>query len=164
MITSESAFRNFQYLFRSDPVAEAAPPPLSLDELHAAQGGDRVDVVKIDIEGMELAALRSAEGLLAQRPLLYLEISSEHLARHGVKPAELQALLRGRRYHFFRNVGERNSGHNGFILNALDFAFRRRIVFRPPRDPARPSSAGPGHRTRADRISAGGMLKLTPHC
>ena len=76
--------------------------------------------MKIDIEGMELVALRSAPGLLAQRPLLYLEISSEHLARHGARPAELEALLRGHGYRFFRNVGERNSGHDGFTLHALD--------------------------------------------
>jgi FkbM family methyltransferase len=106
--------------FQSDPAAQAGPPSLNLDELHAAQGGGRVDVVKIDIEGMELAALRSARGLLAQRPLFYVEISSEHLARHGAEPAELEALLRGHRYRFFRNVGERNSGHDGFILHALD--------------------------------------------
>jgi len=106
--------------FQSDPAAKAARSSLSLDELHAAKGGSRVDVVKIDIEGMELAALRSARGLLAQRPLLYLEISGEHLARHGDKPAELEALLRGHRYRFFRNVGERNSSHDGFVLHALD--------------------------------------------
>jgi hypothetical protein len=69
---------------------------------------------------MELAALRSAQDLLGQRPLLYVEISSEHLARHGAKPADVEALLRGHGYHFFRNVGERNSSHDDFILHALD--------------------------------------------
>jgi FkbM family methyltransferase len=105
--------------FKSDPAAKLAPSSVSLDELHAAQGGGRVDVVKIDVEGMELAALRTAEELLAQRPLLYLEVSTEHLARHGSSPAELEALLRGNRYRFFCNVGERNSGHDRFILHAV---------------------------------------------
>ena len=106
--------------FKSDPAAKSAPSSVSLDELHAAQGGGRADVVKIDIEGMELAALRTAHELLAQRPLLYLEISTEHLARHGAAPGELEALLRGNGYRFFRNVGERNSGHDRFILRAVD--------------------------------------------
>jgi hypothetical protein len=106
--------------FQSDPATTEAPPRLSLDGLHAAEGGGRVDVIKIDIEGMELAALRTAQKLLAQRPLLYLEISTEHLARHDAAPAELEALLRGCGYRFFRNVGERNSDHDRFILRAVD--------------------------------------------
>ena len=77
-------------------------------------------MIKIDVEGMELAALRTAEKLLAQRPMLYLEISAEHLARHGASPTEVEALLRGCGYRFFRNVGERNSSHDGFILRALE--------------------------------------------
>lgn len=93
---------------------------MGLDQLHAAQGGGRVDMIKIDVEGMELAALRTGEQLLAQRPMLYLEISAEHLARHGASPTEVEALLRGCGYRFFRNVGERNSSHDGFILRALE--------------------------------------------
>jgi hypothetical protein len=69
---------------------------------------------------MELAALRTGRELLAQRPLLYVEIAAQHLARHGATLAELEALLRGHQYRFFRNVGERNSGHDRFILQALD--------------------------------------------
>jgi hypothetical protein len=106
--------------FESDPAIKGGPPALGLDQLHAAEGGGRVDVIKIDIEGMELAALRTAQELLAQRPVLYLEISAEHLARHGATPAEVEALLRDRGYRFFRNMGERNSSHDGFILHALD--------------------------------------------
>jgi FkbM family methyltransferase len=106
--------------FKSEPAAKSARSSLSLDELHAAQGCGRVDVVKIDIEGMELAALRAAHELLAQRPLLYLEVSTEHLARHGGAPSELEALLCDKGYRFFRNVGERNSGHDRFIMHALD--------------------------------------------
>lgn len=48
--------------FRSDPAAQSGPPSVSLNALHDAQGGGRVDLVKIDIEGMELAALRSGAG------------------------------------------------------------------------------------------------------
>jgi FkbM family methyltransferase len=106
--------------FEPDPSLEEGPPALGLDELYAAQGAGRVDVIKIDIEGMELAALRTAQALLAERPLLYMEISAEHLARHGASPAGVEALLRSRGYRFFRNVGERNSSHDGFSLRALD--------------------------------------------
>ena len=106
--------------FGPDPTITEGSPALGLDQLHAGQGGGRVDMIKIDVEGMELAALRTAEKLLAQRPMLYLEISAEHLARHGASPTEVEALLRGCGYRFFRNVGERNSSHDGFILRALE--------------------------------------------
>ena len=106
--------------FESDPAIKEGPPTLGLDQLHAAQGGGGVDMIKIDVEGMEFAALRTAEKLLAQRPLLYLEISAQHLARHGAALADVEALLRGHGYRFFRNVGERNSNHDGFILRALE--------------------------------------------
>jgi FkbM family methyltransferase len=106
--------------FESDLTIKDGPPALGLDQLYAAEGGGRVDVIKIDIEGMEFAALRTAQELLAQRPVLYLEISAEHLARHGATLAEVEALLRDRGYRFFRNMGERNSSHDGFILQMLD--------------------------------------------
>ena len=106
--------------FEPDPAIKEGPPALGLDQLHAAQGGGRVDMIKIDIEGMELAALRTAEALLAQRPMLYLEISAQQLARHGAALADVEALLRGCGYRFFRNVGERNSSHDGFILHAIE--------------------------------------------
>ena len=105
--------------FESDPAVKEGPPVLGLDQLHAAQGGGRVDMIKIDVEGMDLTALRTAEKLLAQRPLLYLEISAQQLARHGAALADVEALLRGCGYRFFRNVGERNASHDGFILRAL---------------------------------------------
>jgi FkbM family methyltransferase len=106
--------------FESDPGINEGPPTLGLDQLHRSHGGGRVDVIKIDIEGMELAALHTAQELLVQRPLLYLEISTEHLARHGATLADVEALLRGHCYRFFRNVGERNSSHDSFIVRALD--------------------------------------------
>ena len=104
---------------------------------------------------MELAALRTAQKLLAQRPLLYLEICGEHLARYGAAPAELEALLKGYGYRFFRNVGERNSGHDSFILHAVNSLAEGGSFFRPARNPRRPSAASPCRRPCGRRRHGG---------
>jgi FkbM family methyltransferase len=60
-----------------------------------------VDVVKLDVEGAELAALRGMEGFLngAQPPrALFLECNPVLLARAGSSPDELVAWLHARSY------------------------------------------------------------------
>ena len=57
-------------------------------------GLDRVDLVKLDVEGAELRALRGAARLLAaHRPILLLELEPGHLAQQGASVAELETLL-----------------------------------------------------------------------
>jgi FkbM family methyltransferase len=64
----------------------------TLDVLTA--GLDRVDLVKLDVEGAELRALRGAERLLAEgRPVLLIELEPDHLARQGGSVAQLETLL-----------------------------------------------------------------------
>lgn len=50
---------------------------ITLDSL-ADEAGCCPDLLKIDVEGHEEAAIRGASGLLRQRPTVLLEISSEH--------------------------------------------------------------------------------------
>ncbi len=54
-----------------------------------------IDVLKLDIEGGELAALRGAQGLLARRGIktIVTEVVDEHLARSGGSRLELLQLL-----------------------------------------------------------------------
>jgi FkbM family methyltransferase len=92
-----------------------------VDDLHACFGGGRkAAVIKIDVEGMELAVLRSATRTIERdRPILYVEIAVEQMARYAVAPSEIDTFLRGRDYRIFRNVGERNSTNDTFELVEL---------------------------------------------
>ena len=92
-------------------------PAISLDNLVAAYYAPRV--VKIDLEGLEVAALREAPMLLALRPILYVEASVEHLKRYGTSLEELDELLQEYGYRLFRNVGARNGSHDDFFVQEL---------------------------------------------
>lgn len=54
---------------------------------------EEVDLVKIDIEGYELPALRSAPRLLAARPLILAEYAPKYMRQGGLDPADYLRLL-----------------------------------------------------------------------
>lgn len=65
----------------------------------AILGDRRIDLVKIDIEGREHAALKNAHKLLAQRPIFFLEYASDmSMAGSGVPGSELLKLFTDRGY------------------------------------------------------------------
>jgi len=67
-------------------------PATTLDALTAPL--ERVDLVKLDVEGAELRALQGARRLLTERrPLLVIEFEPGHLARQGASAADVEALL-----------------------------------------------------------------------
>jgi FkbM family methyltransferase len=104
------------------PDAEgAAMSAIVLDDLQdRPEPRRRVAVIKIDVEGMELAVLRSAERTIARdRPVLYVEISIAQMARYGVVLPEVAAFLAPYDYRCFRNIGDRNSTHDAFELVEL---------------------------------------------
>jgi FkbM family methyltransferase len=73
-----------------------------LDDLLAAQGHDRIDVIKLDIEGAEFAALRGAEETVARcRPALLFELSDDALQRQGASAAALLDFLRSYDYRLY---------------------------------------------------------------
>jgi FkbM family methyltransferase len=92
-------------------------PAVGLDDLVAAHYAPRV--VKIDIEGLEVAALREAPMLLAPRPILYVEVAVEQLKRYGTSLEELNELLQENGYRLFRNIGARNGPHDEFFVQEL---------------------------------------------
>lgn len=62
----------------------------TLDRLVASGTIDRVDVMKVDVEGHELAVLEGAENTLKTfRPLVACEFSKEHLGRAGHHPEQV---------------------------------------------------------------------------
>ncbi len=75
----------------------------SLDGLRARGRLDRVDFVKADVEGAELAILRGAQQLLAEcSPTLLLEIEDRHTRRYGHRAADVLAFLTARGYRVRR--------------------------------------------------------------
>lgn len=63
---------------------------------------DRVAVVKLDIEGAEVKALRGAASLIARAsPVFLIEVEPEHLARQGSTVDELTRALRSRGYEAY---------------------------------------------------------------
>jgi FkbM family methyltransferase len=106
--------------FVPDP-GGALIPAVALDDLaDRSIPPHRVAMIKIDVEGMELAVLRSAERTIAHdRPVLYVEISITQMARYGVTLPEVAAFLAPYDYRCFRNIGDRNSTHDAFELVEL---------------------------------------------
>lgn len=78
-------------------------PAVRGDDLLAEAGWERVDFIKLDVEGSEIAALRGLEGVLTRPdapPILY-EMNRSTLAFYGQQPYELWDHLsaRGYRHH-----------------------------------------------------------------
>ena len=75
---------------------------LRLDDVVESAQLKRVDVIKMDIEGAELAALRGAAGTLAQhRPSLLMELSDRALQHQNASSAEVLSLLADYGYDVF---------------------------------------------------------------
>lgn len=68
-----------------------------LDDLISAQGYEHRTprLIKIDIEGFELIALRGAPQTLARCPLLVTEFSPHYMRQGGLEPAAMLHYLRG---------------------------------------------------------------------
>lgn len=86
-----------------DRVAVVSVPVITLDRFAAREHLDRVDVIKLDIEGAECAALRGAAALIrACRPVLIIEVVSAALVANGSTREQLEQVLRELGYDLFR--------------------------------------------------------------
>jgi len=100
----------------------------TLDDI-AGEELERVKLVKLDVEGAELRALRGAEQLIARaRPDFIVELESEHLQRQGASVEAVRALFADAGYVGFA-IGE-------YGLERLDAAWSRsggdpNVVVRP---------------------------------
>ena len=77
-------------------------PVERLDDLLAREGLERVDVLKLDVEGAEAAVLDGAGRTLAQsRPLLLIEVFDDALRAQGSSARELVGRLRALGYRLY---------------------------------------------------------------
>jgi len=90
-------------VFPDAEVSHLTVPASTLDDLVARLAPERVDMIKIDIEGGEIDALRSARGTIARhRPVLVVEYSCINWAQFGASCRDLEALCDGWRYRICR--------------------------------------------------------------
>jgi FkbM family methyltransferase len=101
-------------------VVRIATPDRNTGEAHVAPEGEeakivtldgwaeetsleRVDFVKIDVEGFEMAVLRGAAGVIARfEPVILCEIQELSRSRYGIDPTEPFRFLAERSYRAFR--------------------------------------------------------------
>jgi FkbM family methyltransferase len=75
---------------------------MRLDDLAQSIGIQRVDIIKMDIEGGELGALRGAvDTLRRHHPVLLLELSDRHLRYQNSSSADVLTLLAKYGYHTY---------------------------------------------------------------
>jgi FkbM family methyltransferase len=83
-------------------VAQELVALTTIDAVCAILGLDRVDFIKADVEGWELALLRGAERTLRRfRPTLLIELSGEYLVRAGDRLDDAFTFLAGLGYAAF---------------------------------------------------------------
>jgi FkbM family methyltransferase len=119
-----------------NPRAEVVSKAIRLDDYFAALGTDRPQLIKMDIEGAELLALRgTADTLRRRRPLLLMEINRPACARLGYDVELVEELL-------VREMGYRtwaigNSSSTCHPLETLSGIQQQNVIFHQEDLPAR---------------------------
>lgn len=111
--------RSSVYYYVADPDAsETGLASINIDDWHDHHARETpIHFIKIDVEGAEVSALQSCRRLIEKyKPVLYVEVNRKTLPRLGSSPEEIDALLKAWGYHYFRNIGERNSDHDRFTM------------------------------------------------
>lgn len=86
-----------------DDTGDLESPCTTLDAEADRAGLERVDFVKLDVEGYEMQALSGARGVLQRfRPTVMFELNAGALAGHGASEAALMSFFEGLGYKLFR--------------------------------------------------------------
>jgi len=76
----------------------------TLDHIVSENGISQVDVIKIDIEGYEMHALRGARQMLERfKPKLFVEVGYSRLIKNGTSPTELVSFLDDLGYRIYHS-------------------------------------------------------------
>jgi FkbM family methyltransferase len=86
-------------LGQDDPHPSIKVAGTSLDAFAKARQLDRIDLIKVDIEGLEERMLRGSQTVLLEfQPILVLELLDQHLRRSGSSRAGVEQLLEDHGY------------------------------------------------------------------
>lgn len=86
--------------------------------------------IKIDIEGLEMAAIGKSEYIKKKRPTIYTEVGKVALRRSGSSPEELVGFFKKNGYELYVNIGPRNAPHDLFQTSKLPKSWiKKRPVF-----------------------------------
>ena len=91
-----------EFAYDAEEVAVIEVPMVSLDQYVAERKIDRIDLIKLDIEGAELFALKGAHEVLSRlKPDLIFEVLPKALLAFGDSVNELEVFLKSFGYSFF---------------------------------------------------------------
>ena len=107
------------------PVGEEEVPTATLDSFCAAAGIGRVDLLKMDIQGAELSALRGASGLLARQGIgaVLLEVLFQPLYKDQPLFWEIGGYLASHGYGLYRLFEPQYHPRNPNVLSWADALF-----------------------------------------
>jgi FkbM family methyltransferase len=110
---------------------EVSVPVTTLDGLCEL---DRLDFIKIDVEGAELSVLQGAERVIARfRPALLVEIEARHTARYEYGPEDVAGWLTRRGYSMYawrrgwRKTDEVGAGARNYMFRAEGGSWREPV-------------------------------------
>lgn len=107
-------------LHRGRKMDVAGANATTLDAFLRREGVTRIDFIKLDIDGFEIAALRGARETLRRfRPAMVMELSPHQLAEQGGSIEELAALLDAADYRLIELDGSGDLPLDGAGLRAL---------------------------------------------
>jgi FkbM family methyltransferase len=93
---------NFR-LARQDEWGQEKAPLTTLDHMVSSQHLDRLDLIKVDIEGAEIRFLHGGRESIARfLPTIMIELNTSALGQSGSSPEDVIAFLRDFGYRFFR--------------------------------------------------------------
>lgn len=82
---------------------------ITLDSYAIKNNLSRIDIIKIDIEGNELNALKGMHTILAQnKPILFIEVIKEHLIKFGTGIDDVYAFLKSYGYTPYKIASANN--------------------------------------------------------
>lgn len=97
---------------------------LSLDSWFAGSGLSKIDIIKIDVEGNELAVLKGMKRVMEIcRPHMLLEVNPETLSHFSLTPADVINFATGLSYKPFviTDSGKLIQMDNGIITETMNF-------------------------------------------
>lgn len=114
------------------PQATTSAISMTLDQLVEREGLDRVDLIKLDVDGAEWDVLRGGWSMLQRfRPILVIEIAPFALKEQGVDALTVVSALADLGYRFETLSGKSLPANHSVWLNRIPHGFSKDVVAHP---------------------------------